>query len=232
MADKGIKDKLAAVRKRIEAAALSCGRDPESVKLVAVSKTKTAEDIREAAEAGAKVFGENYIKEALEKHSRLNNLDVAFHFIGHLQSNKAKAAVQMFDLIHSVDSLKLAMELDRQAKLMGKVQDILIQVNTGKEQSKSGIYDSDLENLVREISSLENLCIRGLMTIPPYYNEPEKVKPFFTALRHARQRIRDLGIPNVHMDELSMGMTGDFETAIHEGSTLVRIGTALFGERS
>lgn len=232
MSAESIKENMDRIQKRIASAAIACGRDPLSVKLVAVSKTRTADDIRTAAKAGAFLFGENYVKEAVEKIECLPDLDVSFHYIGHLQSNKAKVAVRLFDMIHSVDSLGLAVELDKQAKKQGKIQKILVQINTGMEQSKSGIYDTDLEKLIRDISTLENLSIRGLMTIPPFDADPETVRPFFSSLRLASERIKQLGLSSICMDELSMGMTGDFETAIEEGATLVRIGTAIFGERS
>lgn len=232
MSAESIKENLDSIRKRIASAAIACGRDPLSVKLVAVSKTRTADDVRTAAQAGAFLFGENYIKEAVEKIECLPDLDVLFHYIGHLQSNKSKVAVRLFDLIHSVDSFGLAVELDKQSKKQGKIQKILVQVNTGMEQSKSGVYDTDLEKLISDISTLENVSVRGLMTIPPFDTDPETVRPFFRSLRIASERIKQLGLSSICMDELSMGMTGDFETAIEEGATLVRIGTAIFGERS
>jgi pyridoxal phosphate enzyme (YggS family) len=232
MRGQAIKENLNRIRSRIEAAALACGRDPHSVKLVAVSKTRPAEDIREAAQCGATLFGENYVKEAAGKIETLKDLGVSFHFIGHLQSNKAKNAVQMFDVIHSVDSVNLAFEINRHAKRIGKIQDILIQVNTGMEESKSGIHDRDVERMVRDIAVLENVHIRGLMTIPPFDIDQEAVRPYFRELREASERVKAMGIPCVSMDDLSMGMTGDFETAIQEGSTYVRIGNAIFGERS
>jgi hypothetical protein len=226
-----MKMQIDTIRDRIRSAALAAGRRPESVRLVAVSKTVPAERVREAVAAGLPLLGENYIQEAREKIEALGDLAVSWHFIGHLQSNKAKYAVPLFDMIHSVDSLKLARELDKQAAKNGKVQDILIQVNTGKEVSKSGVYEEEALSLVRQVSRMEHVCIKGLMTLPPYFNAPEKVRPYFRALRELRDRIRDEALPGVSMDELSMGMTGDFEAAIHEGATLVRIGTAIFGER-
>ncbi|MBT8359204.1 MAG: YggS family pyridoxal phosphate-dependent enzyme, partial [Deltaproteobacteria bacterium] len=157
---------------------------------------------------------------------------VSWHFIGHLQTNKAKYAVRIFDLIHSVDSFKLALELNKHAGKTGKIQHILIQVNVAGESSKSGISTQDTMNLIKKISALKNLAIKGLMTMPPFFNEPEKVRPFFKDLRNLRDTIRSERIDNVDMEELSMGMTGDFEAAIEEGATLVRIGTAIFGERN
>ena len=202
-----------------------------SIRLVGVSKTMPAEVVRDAIEAGLTDLGENYIQEARDKINALATYPVTWHFIGHLQSNKAKYAVRLFDLIHSVDSLKLAQELDKYAKKNDKIQDILIQVNVAKEPSKSGAYVEDTVQLLKEISRLENINVKGFMTMPPYFNAPEKVRPFFRALRKFRDQIKMEAIPNISMDELSMGMTGDFEAAIEEGATIVRIGTAIFGDR-
>lgn len=228
----GLGLRLKTLHQRIDDAARACGRNPETVRLVAVSKTKPAEVIRLAVAAGQTLFGENYIQESLEKHEQLKDLGHTVHFIGHLQSNKAKFAVQLFDLIHSVDSLKLAEAINKQAAKINKVQRILIQVNISMEPSKSGVSEQEATDLIRAVSRLDHVAIKGLMTLPPYYNEPDKVRPYFKALGDLADRIRRLDLPSVTMDELSMGMTGDFETAIAEGATLVRIGTALFGERS
>jgi pyridoxal phosphate enzyme (YggS family) len=226
-----LKQRLEQIKERIRKACESCNRDADSVRLVAVSKTIAAGTVKEAIEAGVTVLGENYIQEAREKFNTLVQYPVSWHFIGHLQSNKAKYAVRLFDLIHSVDSFKLARELDKQAKKLDKIQRILVQVNIGAEDTKSGISADEAPGLISEISRLENLSIRGLMTMPPYFYQPEKVKPFFAALRELRDRIKAQALPNVSLEELSMGMTGDFEVAIEEGATLVRIGTAIFGER-
>jgi pyridoxal phosphate enzyme (YggS family) len=226
-----LKQRLEQIKERIRKACESCSRDADSVRLVAVSKTIAAGTVKEAIEAGVTVLGENYIQEAREKFNTLVQYPVSWHFIGHLQSNKAKYAVRLFDLIHSVDSFKLARELDKQAKKLDKIQRILVQVNIGAEDTKSGISADEAPGLISEISRLENLSIRGLMTMPPYFYQPEKVKPFFAALRELRDRIKAQALPNVSLEELSMGMTGDFEVAIEEGATLVRIGTAIFGER-
>ncbi len=226
-----IKNNLLGIIARIDKAATACGRDPESVQLVAVSKTVPSERVREAIEAGVTILGENYVQEARDKIGALDSCPVSWHFIGHLQSNKAKFAVKFFDLIHSVDSLKLATELDKQAKKLNKVQQILVQVNIAREATKSGLPEQEIPQLIKEISCLENLAIKGLMTMPPYFNAPQRVQPFFKALRKLRDQIKKLQLPTVALDELSMGMTGDFEVAIEEGATLVRIGTAIFGER-
>ena len=227
-----MKKYLESVMHRIKQAAVSSGRNPETVRLVSVSKTIPAETVKKAIDAGADILGENYIQEARTKFNDLVSYPVSWHFIGHLQTNKAKYAVRIFDLIHSVDSFKLALELDKQAGKTGKIQHILIQVNVSEESSKSGVSVQNTLNIVKEISILNNLAIKGLMTMPPFFNEPEKVRPFFKDLRNLRDNIRKEEIQNVVMDELSMGMTGDFEAAIEEGATLVRIGTAIFGERN
>jgi pyridoxal phosphate enzyme (YggS family) len=228
---RNLKDRLEHVQARIKQAAEACNRSVTDIRLVAVSKTMPVEIVQEAIETGMRDFGENYIQEAREKITALATYPVTWHYIGHLQSNKAKYADRMFDLIHSVDSLKLAKALDKYAKKIDKVQNILIQVNIAKEDSKSGVYGEDTLQLAREIARLENLAVKGLMTMPPYFNAPEKVRPIFAALRHLRDQIKNENIPNISMEDLSMGMTGDFEAAIEEGATMVRVGTAIFGER-
>lgn len=226
-----IKENLESIRFRMKAAAEACGRRPEEVRLVAVSKTMPKEKLVAAVAAGVETLGENYVQEAREKFNDLYTLPVSWHFIGHLQSNKAKYVVKIFDLIHSVDSLKLAREIDKQAKKVNKIQDVLIQVNISEEATKSGTRVERTLEIIQDIGLLENVAIKGLMTMPPYFNAPERVQPFFKALRELRDRIKEENISNVSMAELSMGMTGDFEVAIQEGATLVRIGTAIFGER-
>ena len=226
-----LKKRLEQIRQRIRQAAESCNRDADSVRLVVVSKTIAAEIVKEAIDAGVTILGENYVQEARDKFKALVQYPVSWHFIGHLQSNKAKYAVRLFDLIHSVDSLKLARELDKQAGKVDKIQQILVQVNISAEDTKSGISTDEAPRLIAEISQLKNLAVKGLMTMPPYFYQPEKVQPFFADLRELRDQIKGQSLPNVFLDELSMGMTGDFEVAIKEGATLVRIGTAIFGER-
>jgi pyridoxal phosphate enzyme (YggS family) len=231
MTDKNIADNLKAVRQRMVDTCLRCGRDPASVRLVCVTKTVDADVVKAAIAAGAGMFGENYIQEARDKCRLLADDPVSWHFIGHLQTNKAKYAVKLFDLIHTVDSRRLAEELDREARKIGKVQRVLIQVNIGQETTKSGIDVASAASLVSDIGSLPNLLLRGLMVIPPFFDEPERVRPFFRELRKLRDDWVSSGIASEHLAELSMGMTGDFEAAIEEGATLVRIGTAIFGER-
>ncbi|NJL58378.1 MAG: YggS family pyridoxal phosphate-dependent enzyme [Desulfobacteraceae bacterium] len=226
-----MKERIGNIRKLIHQTAINCGRNPAEIRLVGVSKTFPAEIVRQAIEAGMDILGENYIQEAKEKIAALSSYPVSWHFIGHLQSNKAKYAVKLFDLIHTVDSLKLAEELNRQAAKIGKIQDILIEVNVGNEETKSGISVEDALPLIRNIADLTHLSVKGLMTIPPFYDEPEKVRPYFKALWELRDTVRAQSVPGILMNELSMGMSGDFQIAIEEGATMVRIGTAIFGGR-
>ena len=223
-----VSQNLEEVQSRLRAAALRAGRDPADVRLVAVSKTVPLDRLREALAAGQRLFGENYLQEAERKIAALGP-GVSWHFVGHLQSNKARGAVALFDLIHSVDRLKLALAVNDAAARVGKVQDILLQVNLAGEASKSGASPEAVPELVREISLLTNLNLLGLMTMPPYFPDPEEARPFFRALKELRDRLeqeRHYSLP-----ELSMGMTGDFEVAVAEGATLVRVGTAIFGPR-
>jgi len=226
-----VKERLQRINQRIADAAGACGRDAASVRLVAVSKTMDADRVAQAIDAGAAILGENYIQEARDKFNALYDRPAQWHFIGHLQSNKAKYAVRMFNLIHSVDSLKLARALNKAARKLSKVQDILVQVNISREETKSGIDETGAVDLVTQIGGLENVRVKGLMTMPPFFDAPEQARPFFRQLARLRDRIMAEKIPGVGMDELSMGMTGDFEVAIAEGATLVRIGTAIFGAR-
>lgn len=221
-----------AVCQRVRTAAIDAGRNPSDIRIVAVSKKMSPDRVKSAVADGAGILGENYIQEAREKITTLSHLPVSWHFIGHLQSNKAKYAVRLFDLIHSVDSLKLAEEIDRQAKRIEKIQEILVQVNVAREESKSGATLAATPALVRDISRLEHVRIKGLMTMPPFFGDPERARPFFKSLRTLSLELSDMKIPNIQMRELSMGMSGDFEAAIAEGATLVRVGTAIFGARS
>jgi hypothetical protein len=225
-----VKDNLARIRERIEAAARRAGRDPGAVRLVAVSKTVGAEKIREAVEAGAQVLGENYLQEAQKKIEVLGP-GISWHFIGHLQKNKAKYAVRLFDLIHSVDSLALAEELDRAAEKNGKVQEILLQADLSGEATKFGAGEGEILQIAERIQGLKNVSVKGLMTMPPFSDDPEDSRPYFRKLRSLRDRLARMKIPGISQEDLSMGMSGDFEVAIEEGATLVRIGTAVFGPR-
>jgi pyridoxal phosphate enzyme (YggS family) len=225
-----VSENFKVVMNRIASAAKRAGRDPSSVRLVVVTKTIDRGRIAEAVAAGAAILGENRVQEAKEKIEALGKM-ASWHLIGHLQTNKAKYAVKLFDLIHSVDNLELAAEIDRQAAKIGKVQDILVEVNIAGEASKAGMAVKGAPSLVREAARLKNLSIRGLMTMPPYSENPEESRPYFTVLQELAETIAKESIPNVSMQELSMGMSGDFEVAIDEGATLVRVGTAIFGER-
>ncbi len=225
-----VRENLKAVNDRIAAAAKRAGRDPLSVTLVAVTKTVGPEQVRQAVAAGAAVLGENRVQEAKEKFEQLGAV-ARWHLIGTLQKNKAKYAVRLFDLIHSLDSVELARELDRQAAKTGKVQDVLVEVNIAGETSKTGVAPRDAAVLVREAAALSNIRVLGLMTIPPYSEDPEVSRPYFRRLRDLRDAIINENIPGISLRELSMGMSGDFEAAVEEGATLVRIGTAIFGER-
>ena len=225
-----IKDNLSRVLERMDQAASKAGRNPGEVTLVAVSKTVETARIREAIEAGVTILGENYVQEAREKIDEIGH-GVQWHMVGHLQRNKAKHAVTLFGYKHSIDGISLAHEIDRRAAQGGEKVRGLVEVNLSGETSKFGIGPDAIMDLIRHIAPLEHISIEGLMTMPPYFNEPEKARPYFIRLRELRDRIRGEGIEGVRMDELSMGMSGDFEVAIEEGATMIRVGTAIFGER-
>ena len=225
-----IAQNLTEIQRRLAAAALRAGRDLAAVRLVAVTKTVDLERLQEAVAAGHTLFGENYVQEAKKKIAALGP-GLTWHFIGHLQTNKAKAAVGVFELIHSVDRLRLAQTLEQAAARLGKVQDILIQVNVAGEETKSGADPGEVQDLLLAISKMPHLRVKGLMTMPPWLSDPEEVRPYFQALRELRDRLRQARLVEGDLPELSMGMTGDFEAAVEEGATLVRIGTAIFGPR-
>ncbi len=233
-----IKENLLSVIERIEKAARKAGRDPKEVNLVAVSKTVEIARIKEAIEAGVTILGENYVQEAQKKIEEIGKLaateplgkggPVSWHFIGHLQSNKAKYALRLFDMIHSVDSIPLAEELNRRAEQAGEILKVMIEVNLSKEATKFGTDEEQLLNLARRIRDLRHLSLEGLMTMPPYFDSPEMSRPYYVALRELKEKMVREGIP---LKELSMGMSNDFEVAIEEGATFVRVGTAIFGPR-
>ena len=212
---------------RIEKAARKAGRDAKEVKLVAVSKTVEVARIKEAIEAGVTILGENYVQEAQKKIEEIGK-PVFWHFIGHLQSNKAKYVVRLFDMIHSVDSIPLAEELNRRAEQAGQVIKAMIEVNLSKEATKFGTDEEMLWNLARRIQNLKHVSLEGLMTMPPYFDSPEMSRPYYVALRELKEKMSREGIS---LQELSMGMSNDFEIAIEEGATFVRVGTAIFGPR-
>ena len=226
---------LTAVRERIAAAARRAGRRPEVIALMAVSKTFPPEVIREAYNAGQRLFGENRVQEFADKAGALRDLaGVEWHMIGHLQSNKAAKAAELFSAVDSVDSLRLAEKLNAAAQKLNKRLPVLIEINVGGEAAKSGTApDSpELEQLLAAAPSLEALQIRGLMTIPPFTEDPQQSRRYFRSLRELRDQIAARRLPGISLDVLSMGMSHDFEVAIEEGSTCVRVGTAIFGERA
>ncbi len=222
-----IKENLLGVMEKIEKAARKIGRDPNKIKLVAVSKTVEAARIKEAIEAGVSILGENYVQEAQKKIEEIGR-PVSWHFIGHLQSNKAKYAIRLFDMIHSIDSVPLAEELNRRAEQTDQLIKVMIEVNLSKEATKFGTDEEMVLNLAKRIQNLKHLSLEGLMTMPPYFDSPEMSRPYYVALRELRERMIKEGVP---MKELSMGMSNDFEIAIEEGATYVRVGTAIFGPR-
>lgn len=218
------------IREQIAAACHNCGRDPDEVRLVAVSKKKPAADIEAAIAAGQNLFGESYVQECVSKIDTVKSA-AEWHFVGGLQSNKVKSLRGKVAMIHSVDRLSLAEEIDRQWGKIDTSVDILVQVNLGEEVSKSGTTAGELLSLVPKIARLKHLRIRGLMTLPPWQADPEDVRPHFRRLKDLADQVKALSLPTVTMLELSMGMSHDFAVAIEEGATLVRIGTAIFGER-
>ena len=219
------------VLERINEAAGKCGRDPHGIKLLAASKSQSATQIRAAIEAGIRIFGENYVQEAKAKREAIQD-PVEWHMIGHLQRNKVKAALELFDLIQSLDSVELAKELDKEGKKRGKTVRTFVEVNLGDEESKSGIHKEKVVSLLQEMGKLSYLRVEGLMVVPPFRENPEESRPYFRALKELQTELRALKLPNVNLQELSMGMTHDYPVAIEEGATLVRIGTAIFGPRS
>lgn len=216
------------IRDRICLAAKKCGRDPKSIELVAVSKTRTVAEIKAAYDHGQIFFGENYVQELLQKAKSLENLDIEWHFIGHLQRNKVKVVAPFIKHIDSVDSFRLAEEINRRVP---KAINCMIEVNIGNESSKSGIPEPEVPDLLTALNSMEKLNIVGLMTIPPFENEPESSRHYFRNLRELMNKLNSANIYRSKLTELSMGMTTDLEVAIEEGSTMVRVGTGIFGDR-
>jgi PLP dependent protein len=225
--------RLAGVRARIVGAAARCGRSPDEVTLIAISKTHPASLVRRLVKFGAADIGENRVQEAEQKINEIGRDQARWHLVGHLQANKARRAVNLFDCIHSVDSLDLARRLDRLCAEEGREKlSVLVQIDLGHEETKSGIDESEVTDLVDGLGPLERLKLIGLMTLPPFFDNPEQSRPFFRRLREVRDRLAAGGAFGNRKGELSMGMTHDFEVAIEEGATMVRIGTAIFGERA
>ncbi len=203
---------------------------PEGVELVAAAKTRQPEEILEAIQSGVKIIGENYVQEAEKAYATVGN-KASWHFVGHLQGNKVKKAVRIFHMIETVDSVEIAKEIDKRCDQIGKVMPVLIEINSGREKQKSGVLPEDTERLIREISGLRNIKVMGLMTMGPPFGNPEDSRPYFVETRKIFDQVRQLGLPNVEMQYLSMGMTNSYKIAIEEGANIVRIGTKIFGER-
>jgi pyridoxal phosphate enzyme (YggS family) len=203
---------------------------PSDVMLVAASKTRTPEEVQKAISAGIKFIGYNYVQEAERVHQVIDN-QVKWHMIGHLQRNKVKKAVKLFDMIETIDSVKLAQMVDKQRALENKMMPVLIEINSGKESNKTGVLPEDVEELILKINGLPNLRVQGLMTMGPRFGNPEEARPYFKATRQAFERLKKLNIPNVEMKYLSMGMSNSYKIAIEEGANIIRIGTKLFGGR-
>ena len=228
---KSVEDNYKAIKSRIEESAVKAGRNPDDVKLMAVTKTVESVYINRALDLGADLIGENRVQEYLSKKDELHLDGVEKHLIGHLQTNKVKQIVGEVDMIESVDSVKLAKEISRVSAMKGITTDILVEVNVGKEESKSGIYIENLEELLIEISQMSNIKINGLMTIPPICDNEIEVGKYFAAMYQSFIDIKEKKLDNVNMDILSMGMSGDFESAVANGSNIVRVGSAIFGAR-
>lgn len=225
-----VRHNIRIVREKIADAAARSGRNPQDIKLMAVTKSVGDDRILEAIENGIDILGENYVQEAKRKIDKMGRAP-EWHMIGYLQSNKAKYAVRLFDMIHSVDRMTLALELDRRSALADRVTPILLEVNLSGEETKSGTGKEEVLKLAKEISPLKNLSVKGLMTMAPWFDDPEDARPYFRELKRLRDRIAGENLMNVEMRELSMGMTADFEVAVEEGATIVRIGRAIFGSR-
>jgi len=203
---------------------------PEGVELVAAAKTRTPEEVKKAVEAGIKIVGENYVQEAQDAFDALGN-EVRWHFIGHLQRNKVKNAIKIFDMIETVDSLKLAKEIEKRAAREDKVMPVLIEVNSGREEQKFGVLPEEVEELARKIADFKHLKLQGLMTMGPMVGDPENARPYFVETRKVFNKLKELSIPNLEMKYLSMGMTNSYKIAVEEGANIVRIGTKIFGPR-
>ena len=225
-----VKANIERIRSAIAGAALRAGRKVSDVRLMAVTKTVDDDRIMEAIEAGVDIIGESYVQEAKRKIEKRGR-KIEWHMIGYLQSNKAKYAVKLFDMIHSVDRMDLAVELNRRSRAQDMAMKVLIEINISGEKTKSGVPYEEAMQLVKDISSLDNLSIQGLMTMAPWFDNPEDARPYFKALRELRDRIIDANIARAEMRELSMGMSGDYEVAVEEGATIVRVGRSIFGER-
>lgn len=225
-----IRENIQRINENVEAACKRAGRNRDDVLLLAVSKTMTVPVIKEAVACGMTSLGENKVQEIMDKYEPMGE-GIDWHLIGHLQTNKVKYIIDKVKMIHSVESLKLAEEINKRAQQKGIVANVLIEINIGNEESKFGVAPEEAENLIRQISTLSNICVKGLMTVAPFVENPEENRDYFRKMRQLLVDINSKKIDNVSMDELSMGMTGDYEVAIEEGATIVRVGTGIFGKR-
>lgn len=219
------------IRSRIKAACLRSGRDPDSVQLIAVTKTIDAEQINIAVEAGLNILGENRVQEVLHKYEAIKG-DVSWHLIGHLQTNKVRQIIDRVTLIHSLDSLHLANELQKRASLRNKPVQVLVEVNVGQEATKFGLSPDKVSEFLESLKDMDHIQVRGLMTVAPFLEDPEDDRMVFRRLKDLFEDLKKLNLPNVQMEHLSMGMTHDFEIAVEEGATMVRVGTGIFGTRN
>ncbi len=225
-----VKDQYCEVQERVRKACLRSGRDPKDVTLIAVSKTKPLEMLLEAYDAGARDFGENKVQEILEKYPEMPE-DARFHMIGHLQRNKVRQVIDKVSLIHSVDSLRLARQIEEESAKAGRITPILLEVNVAREESKFGFFMEEVERAAEEIAALSHIVVKGFMTIAPFVENPEENRKVFQDLYQLSVDITNKNIDNMSMGVLSMGMSGDYEVAIEEGATMVRVGTSIFGHR-
>lgn len=226
-----IKENIDDIVKRIEVTCKKAGRNPNDITLIAVSKTVESPKVREALEAGIDNLGENRVQELIKKYEDLKDTDIKWHMIGHLQKNKVKYIIDKTVLIHSVDSLSLAEEIDKRAKNKGLVANVLIELNIGEEESKFGIKEENVYDFIKSLENFENIRVLGLMTVAPFCENPEDVRWVFKKMKDIYDKISTMNLKNAEMKYLSMGMTNDFEVAIEEGSNMIRIGTAIFGAR-
>lgn len=227
-----IADNLAKVKSNIAEAARACGRDPAEIRLIAVSKTVDSQRIANAYDAGQNLFGENRVQDALEKIDLLTSKEILWHLIGHLQKNKVKYIIGKFDMVHSIDSFPLAEMVHKKSLEQGVVTPVLMQVNISGEESKNGLPPDQVQDILVRVSQLSGMQVKGLMTIPPMQSDPEASRKYFAELRQLRDQLASQSIKNIQLDELSMGMSNDYRVAVQEGATLVRVGTAIFGDRT
>lgn len=225
-----ISQNIKEVKEKIEMAAARSGRKSEDITLVAVSKTQPIEKIIEAKESGLNIFGENKVQEIVDKYP--NIIEVQWHLIGHLQTNKVKYIIDKVSLIHSLDSISLAEEIDKRAKKANKIMPVLIQINIGKEESKSGIFEEELQDFIEELKKFNNIVIKGIMTIPPKADSDDEARKYFKRMKEIFESLKVYNCENIDIEYLSMGMTGDYEIAIEEGANIIRVGTGIFGERN